>query len=170
MRKAESWGCGPENSNPCAGIHRYRETRRERFLLPEEYRSLTAVLARLQSRHLLHAAPVKLLLLTGCRTSFQQLRCRLIRRVLLDQRFSHGDVEVEAAQEVDGIRRAGYRSQSESRRCPFMRCVRRPQLGKQCAYGPEEFRQIVVGVGPYALRDHPIIAVAQEVAEIHDSA
>ncbi len=69
MQKAESWGYRPENSNPCVGIRRYRETRRERFLLPEEYRSLAAVLARHQSRHPLHAAAVQLLLLTGCRKS-----------------------------------------------------------------------------------------------------
>ena len=69
MQKAESWGYRPENSNPCIGIRRYRETRRERFLLPEEYRSLAAVLARHQSRHPLHTAAVQLLILTGCRKS-----------------------------------------------------------------------------------------------------
>ena len=69
MQKAESWGYRPENSNPCVGIRRYRETRRERFLLPEEYRSLAAVLARHQSRHPLHFAVVQLLILTGCRKS-----------------------------------------------------------------------------------------------------
>ncbi len=69
MQKAESWGYRPENSNPCVGIRRYRETRRERFLLPEEYRSLAAVLAHHRSRHPLHTAAVELLLLTGCRKS-----------------------------------------------------------------------------------------------------
>ena len=69
MQKAESWGHRPENSNPCVGIRRYRETRRERFLLPEEYCSLAAVLARHQSRHPLHTAAVQLLLLIGCRKS-----------------------------------------------------------------------------------------------------
>ena len=67
MQKAEFWGYRPENSNPCVGIRRYRDTRRERFLGPEEYRSLAAVLARHQSRRPLHAAAVQLLLLTGCR-------------------------------------------------------------------------------------------------------
>ncbi len=69
MQKAESWGYRPENSNPCVGIRRYRETRRERFLLPEEYRNLAAVLARHQSRYPLHSAAVQMLLLTGCRKS-----------------------------------------------------------------------------------------------------
>ena len=69
MQKAESWGYGPENSNPCAGVRRYRETSRERFLLPEEYRSLAAVLARRQSRQPPRTAAMQLLLLTGCRKS-----------------------------------------------------------------------------------------------------
>ena len=69
MQKAESWGYRPENSNPCAGLRRYRDTRRERFLLPEEYHSLAAVLSRHQSGHPLHAAAVQMLILTGCRKS-----------------------------------------------------------------------------------------------------
>ncbi len=67
MQKAEIWDYRPENSNPCVGIRRYRETLRERFLRPEEYRSLAAVLARHQSRRPLHTAAVQMLLLTGCR-------------------------------------------------------------------------------------------------------
>ncbi len=69
MQKAESWGHRPENSNPCVGIRRYRETRRERFLLPEEYRNLAAVLTGHQTTHPLHTAAVQLLILTGCRKS-----------------------------------------------------------------------------------------------------
>ena len=69
MQKAESWGYRPENSNPCVGIRRYRETRRERFLLPEEYSRLAAILARHQSKHPLYCAAVQLLVLTGCRKS-----------------------------------------------------------------------------------------------------
>ncbi|MDE0240931.1 MAG: tyrosine-type recombinase/integrase [bacterium] len=69
MQKAETWGHRPENSNPCVGLRRYRETRRERFLLPAEYRSLAAALARHQATHPLHAAAVQLLILTGCRKS-----------------------------------------------------------------------------------------------------
>ncbi len=49
-QKAEAWAYRPENSNLCAGIRRYRETRRERILLPEEYRILADVLAPHQSR------------------------------------------------------------------------------------------------------------------------
>ena len=46
MQQAEAWGYRPENSNPCRGIRRYRQTRSERFLSPEEYRRLARVLDR----------------------------------------------------------------------------------------------------------------------------
>ena len=46
MQQAEAWGYRPENSNPCKGIRRYRQTRSERFLSPEEYRRLARVLGR----------------------------------------------------------------------------------------------------------------------------
>ena len=46
MQQAEAWGYRPENSNPCAGIRRYRPGRSERFLTPEEYRRLAACLGR----------------------------------------------------------------------------------------------------------------------------
>ena len=69
MQQAEVWGYRPENSNPCAGIRRYRQGRSERFLTPEEYRRLAAVLDRLEARRPPHVAAVRLLLLTGCRKS-----------------------------------------------------------------------------------------------------
>ena len=46
MEQAEAWGYRPGNSNPCKGIRRYRQGRSERFLSPEEYRRLAAVLER----------------------------------------------------------------------------------------------------------------------------
>ena len=69
MRQAEAWGYRPENSNPCKGIRRYRQGRSERFLSPEEYRRLGRVLAEREADYPLHAAAVRLLLLTGCRKS-----------------------------------------------------------------------------------------------------
>ena len=69
MQQAEAWGYRPENSNPCAGIRRYRQGRSERFLTPEEYRRLAAVLGRHEADRPLHVAAVRLLLLTGCRKS-----------------------------------------------------------------------------------------------------
>ena len=69
MQQAEAWGYRPENSNPCKGIRRYRQGRSERFLSPEEYRRLAAVLDRHEPDRPLHVAAVRLLLLTGCRKS-----------------------------------------------------------------------------------------------------
>ena len=69
MQQAETWGYRPENSNPCAGIRRYRQGRSERFLTPEEYRRLAAVLGRHEGSRPLHVAALRLLLLTGCRKS-----------------------------------------------------------------------------------------------------
>jgi len=69
MQQAEVWGYRPENSNPCAGIRRYRQGRSERFLTPEEYRRLAVVLGRHEADRPLHVAAVHLLLFTGCRKS-----------------------------------------------------------------------------------------------------
>ena len=69
MQQAEVWGYRPEDSNPCAGIRRYRQGRSERFLTPGEYRRLSAVLGRHEASRPLHVAAVRLLLLTGCRKS-----------------------------------------------------------------------------------------------------
>ena len=69
MQQAEVWGYRPENSNPCAGIRRYRQGRSERFLTPEEYRRLARVLDWREADRPLHVAAVRLLLLTGCRKS-----------------------------------------------------------------------------------------------------
>ena len=69
MQQAEAWGYRPENSNPCAGIRRYRQGRSERFLTPEEYRRLAEVLGRHEAARPLHVAALRLLLLTGCRKS-----------------------------------------------------------------------------------------------------
>ena len=69
MQQAEAWGYRPENSNPCRGIRRYRQPRSERFLSPEEYCRLGRVLDHHEADRPLHAAALRLLLLTGCRKS-----------------------------------------------------------------------------------------------------
>ena len=69
MQQAEAWGYRREDSNPCAGIRRYRQGRSERFLTPEEYRRLACVLGRREAGRPLHVAALRLLLLTGCRKS-----------------------------------------------------------------------------------------------------
>ena len=65
--QAERYGYRPADTNPCKGIKRYRRRGRERFLSPEEWRRLSAVLTRHEADRALHAALVRLLLLTGCR-------------------------------------------------------------------------------------------------------
>ena len=69
MQQAEAWGYRPENSNPCEGIRRYRRSRSERFLSPAEYLRLGRALDRHEADRPMHAAAVRLLLLTGCRKS-----------------------------------------------------------------------------------------------------
>ena len=56
-----------ENSNPCAGVRRYRPRARERFLTADETRRLGAALVEREADSPVPAAAVRLLLLTGCR-------------------------------------------------------------------------------------------------------
>ncbi len=44
FRLAEAWGMTPPRRNPCRSVRLYRKNRRERFLTPEEYRTLGRVL------------------------------------------------------------------------------------------------------------------------------
>ncbi len=70
FRLAEAWSMTPPRRNPCRSIRRYKETRRERFLTPEEYRSLGRVLDEAEADGSVFPTAVpalRLLLLTGCR-------------------------------------------------------------------------------------------------------
>ena len=70
FRLAEAWGMTPPRRNPCRSIKYYKETRRERFLTPEEYRRLGRVLDEAETMGSVFptAVPaIRLLLLTGCR-------------------------------------------------------------------------------------------------------
>ena len=69
LRQAEIYGYRAEDSNPCAGLRRYRRRSRERFLTVGETRRLGAALAARESATPLPVAVVRLLLLTGCRQS-----------------------------------------------------------------------------------------------------
>jgi integrase len=67
---AETWGIRPKGSNPCHGINRYRERRRERFLSGDELAKLGAALGEAEHAQLEHRgaiATVRLLILTGMR-------------------------------------------------------------------------------------------------------
>lgn len=64
---AESWGLRPQFSNPCRGVKKFKEKKRERFLNREELRRLGEAL-RIEEEFAPSAvACIRLLLLTGCR-------------------------------------------------------------------------------------------------------
>ena len=70
LRAAEKWGLVEPGRNPCRTVRRYREEPRERFLTPEEYIKLGAVLAEAESEGSIYpssVAAIRLLMLTGCR-------------------------------------------------------------------------------------------------------
>ena len=67
---AELWGLRPKNSNPCRGIQKYPEKKKERFLTKEELQKLEEILEEesvlgLKSPYVLGA--IKLIMYTGCR-------------------------------------------------------------------------------------------------------
>ncbi len=77
---AEIWGMRTDGSNPCRHVKRYKESKRERFLSPEETERLGAVLAEAESEMPSAVAAFRLLLLTGCRLSeIQFLRWEYVR-------------------------------------------------------------------------------------------
>ena len=66
--RAADWGHRPEAAgNPCHGIVRYRRPPRGRLLGAEDLAKLGATLRRLHNAQPVHAAAVRLILLTGCR-------------------------------------------------------------------------------------------------------
>ncbi|MDE2764629.1 MAG: site-specific integrase [Gemmatimonadota bacterium] len=69
MRGAAVYGRRAEGTNPCKGIRRYPEPRRERFLTSGELRRLGRELADAETGAPLRSAVIRLLALTGCRQS-----------------------------------------------------------------------------------------------------
>jgi len=69
MRQAEIYGHRPEHSNPCRGVRRYPERRRERFLTSGEIGRLGQALRLVEAQAPHQVAIVRLLTLTGCRQS-----------------------------------------------------------------------------------------------------
>ncbi|MDE0418452.1 MAG: tyrosine-type recombinase/integrase [bacterium] len=69
MVQAEAYGYREEGSNPCKGIRRYRRKGRERFLSAEEIRRLGRMLRCHEAIAPIQVAIIRLLLLTGCRSS-----------------------------------------------------------------------------------------------------
>ena len=70
---AEVWDLRPDGSNSCRHVKRYKENKRERFLSPEKTQRLGEVLREAESEMPSAVAPLRLLLLTGCRLSEIQL-------------------------------------------------------------------------------------------------
>ena len=69
---AETWDVVPRGRNPCKAVSHYREQPRERFLTPEEYRSVGAALREAEAGGWMWRpaiAAMRLLMLTGCRKS-----------------------------------------------------------------------------------------------------
>ena len=68
---AEVWGWRPEGSNPCRHIQRFREEPRKRYLSESELRRLGEALDRAEQGGTppQKIAAVRLLILTGCRSS-----------------------------------------------------------------------------------------------------
>ena len=73
---ASAWGLAPDGTNPCRGVRKYKEKKRERFLTREEYRRLGMALAEAEAEaeagidgavSPYAIAALRLLMLTGCR-------------------------------------------------------------------------------------------------------
>ena len=67
LRQAEIYGHRPNAGDPCAGLRRYREHGRERFLTADEFRRLGSALAAHEPVAPPPVSVVRLLALTGCR-------------------------------------------------------------------------------------------------------
>lgn len=70
MRWSEDMGYRPEQSNPCRGITKYRQAKRERFLSRDEFARLGEVLRQVETDRsvgLFAVAAIRLLILTGAR-------------------------------------------------------------------------------------------------------
>ena len=73
---ASAWGLVADGTNPCRGVRKYKEKKRERFLTRDEYRRLGMALAEAEAEAQAGAdgavspyaiAALRLLMLTGCR-------------------------------------------------------------------------------------------------------
>ena len=73
---AAAWGLVADGTNPCKGVRKYREKKRERFLTRDEYRRLGQALVEAEAEAEAGVdgavspyaiAALRLLMLTGCR-------------------------------------------------------------------------------------------------------
>lgn len=69
---AEVWGYRPKNSNPCRGIKKYPEKKKERFLTWEELERLDNIIKQQESLNTTSPyslSAIRMLMYTGCRLS-----------------------------------------------------------------------------------------------------
>lgn len=69
---AEVWGYRPKNSNPCRGIKKYPEKKKERFLTWEELEKLDEIIKQqetLNTTSPYSLSAIRMLMYTGCRLS-----------------------------------------------------------------------------------------------------
>ncbi len=67
LAQAELWGLRPEGYNPCRGIKKFKEEKRERFLSLQELKKLGETLEIEQHKNPYVTHFFRLLILTGCR-------------------------------------------------------------------------------------------------------
>ena len=94
---AESWEMVPPGCNPCRHVRQYRDTPRERFLTPDEFRLIGDVLKTFEAEGSMQPsaiAAIRLLMLTGCRSdeilTLQWDDIDLTARVPAAPRFENG--------------------------------------------------------------------------------
>lgn len=70
FNQAELWGYRAAHTNPCRGVTKYRERRRERFLSPAELTALGKAISEAEAAKEIEPAAadaIRLIILTGCR-------------------------------------------------------------------------------------------------------
>ena len=72
FKKAEDWEYAPPRSNPCTGVNKYKENRKQRFLSDAELKRLEdSLMQQLKERPVSYCAvnAIFMILYTGCRVS-----------------------------------------------------------------------------------------------------